>query len=150
MGRVIALLTSVWLGMHIGFGYIAAPVLFKNLERLQAGNMAGTLFHWANWVGLVAWALAFVLCRQDRARSRYRPVNTHRGVLFLWLLLAINEFLMTPVIEALKTNQKNWLHDLIGGSFGMWHGMSSVIHLLAAITGLVLCLMVLRWREMSR
>ncbi len=150
MRRVIALLTAMWFGMHIGFGYLAAPVLFNNLERLQAGNIAGTLFHWSNWLGLVAWAMAFILCRQDKTRSRYRRLKTHWGVACLWLLLAANEFLMTPVIEALKTNQTNWLHDLIGGSFGMWHGISSVIHLIASVIGLVLCIMLVRWREISR
>lgn len=150
MSRFVALLSAIWLGMHIGFGYLVAPVLFQHLPRMQAGQLAGILFHWSNWLGLVAWALAFFVCRQDKIRNHYRKINTHRGVMLLWMLLAINEFVMTPVIEALKTNQTHWLHNLLGGGFGMWHGLSSVVHLLATLVGLVLCFMVLRWRELAR
>ncbi len=35
---------TLWLGMQIMAGYIAAPVLFKMLPKMQAGEIAGVLF----------------------------------------------------------------------------------------------------------
>lgn len=150
MRRLAAFLLIVWLGMHVGFGYIAAPALFHYLERMKAGEIAGVLFHWANYLGLAAAALAFAVCRQDGVRSRYRQFNIHRGVLLLWCLLAVNEWLLAPLMAAVKDNRPHWLYDWVGGGFGMWHGMSSVLHLLSALLGLALCWIWLRRLEWSR
>ena len=55
MKRVAALLMSVWLGVQIGVGYVVAPILFANLEKMQAGQLAGELFHIVHYLGLFAW-----------------------------------------------------------------------------------------------
>ncbi|MDO4434181.1 MAG: DUF4149 domain-containing protein [Alysiella sp.] len=150
MRRLTAVAAGLWLGLHIGFGYIAAPILFARLDKITAGNIAGSLFHYVNGLGLVVWLAAYFICRNDSRRNRYAPQKTHRLVAFLLFLTAFNEFLMTPVIEALKTGQNNWLHSWIGGSFGMWHDISSLIYMLASLVGLILCFMLLRLREAVR
>lgn len=149
MRRLIALLSALWLGMHIGFGYLVAPLLFTRLQTLPdgkmlAGNLAGVLFHWVNGLGFITWLCVFWLLRRDNQHAY------HRNKLPIWaltltVLIAINEWLITPVIEALKNGQHNWLYDLTGGGFGLWHGISSIIYLIVSLIGLGLCVRLLRF-----
>ena len=51
------------------------------------------------------------------------------------------------MIEAHKSGGSNWLLSLLGGSFGQWHGTSSVIYMLCSLLalGLVFRLLKLDW-----
>ena len=73
--------------------------------------------------------------------------KTNKFVLLLLSLLAVNQFLVTPVIAAHKSGGSNWLLSLLGGSFGQWHGTSSVIYMLCSLLalGLVFRLLKLDW-----
>ncbi|WP_416192658.1 DUF4149 domain-containing protein [Neisseria sp. CCUG12390] len=137
MNKSVAALAGVWLGLQVMAGYIAAPVLFKNLPKLQAGAIAGELFAVVSYSGLVIWALVYFAGKRLSAVQNIRSVNS-RLIEVLWAGLAVNQFLVTPVIEALKTQTANWLLDLTGGSFGVWHGISSLIYMICAILAAVL------------
>ncbi|WP_016686918.1 DUF4149 domain-containing protein [Neisseria sicca] len=137
MNRLCALLTSLWLGMQVMAGYIAAPILFERLGKQEAGNIAGVLFSINNYFGLLAWIVAWLVVRSNRNRSfsdngKVAP----KFIILLLLLTASNQFLISPVIEAHKTGTANWLLSLLGGSFGMWHGISSIIYLVCSVLGL--------------
>ena len=69
MNRLCALLTSLWLGMQVMAGYIAAPILFERLGKQEAGNIAGVLFSINNYFGLLAWIVAWLVVRSNRNRS---------------------------------------------------------------------------------
>ncbi len=147
MKKLAALLLALWLGMHIGFGYIAAPVLFSNLHDLSnghllAGRIAGTLFHTVNLLGLAAWSLVWWSYRCDN-RVGFRQSRVTRWALAVLVLTAANEFLVTPVIEALKNGRSNWLQTWLGGGFSTWHGVSSAFYLAAALIGGGLCVLLL-------
>ena len=134
MNRLCALLTSLWLGMQVMAGYIAAPILFGQLGKQEAGNIAGVLFSINNYFGLLAWIVAWLVVRSNRNRSlsdngKVAP----KFIILLLLLTASNQFLISPVIAAHKTGTANWLLSLLGGSFGMWHGISSIIYLVYII-----------------
>ncbi|HGO8756611.1 TPA: DUF4149 domain-containing protein [Neisseria meningitidis] len=116
---------TLWLGMQIMAGYIVAPVLFKMLPKMQAGEIAGVLFDILSWSGLAVWGA--VLAAAFAAL-----------LLFLLSALAANRFLITPVIEALKYGHENWLLSALGGSFGMWHGISSIVFMAAALLSIYL------------
>lgn len=105
---------TLWLGMQIMAGYIAAPVLFKMLPKMQAGEIAGVLFDILSWSGLAVWGTVLAAA------------------------FAANQFLVTPVIEALKYGHENWLLSVVGGSFGMWHGISSMTFMATALLSAVL------------
>lgn len=149
MRHFIAIFAALWLGLHIGFGYIAAPLLFRHLDKATAGNIAGDLFHWSHLLGIAAWLLVCIFCVQDNRRC-YRPAKRTYALVLLLLLLLVNQFLVTPVIVALKTNTPHWLHALTGGSFAAWHGVSSVIYLITTILGFFLCAVLIRWNAAYR
>ena len=137
MNRLCALLTGLWLGMQIMAGYVAAPILFEQLGKQEAGNIAGVLFSINNYFGLLAWIVAWLVVRSERNRSlsdngKVAP----KFIILLLLLTASNQFLISPVIAAHKTGTENWLLSLLGGSFGMWHGISSIIYLVCSVLGL--------------
>lgn len=145
MKRLTALLISLWLGMQIGFGYVAAPILFNVLDNVSAGKVAGMLFHVSNGLGLLAWIFAFFSCKPNHyGWGNTGGGHTRKWIVLLIILLATNEFLFAPVIAALKTNQTHLLVTWLGGSFGKWHGISSVLHLVEGVLGLGLCIKLLR------
>ena len=136
MNRLCALLTSLWLGMQVMAGYIAAPILFERLGKQEAGNIAGMLFSINNYFGLLAWTVAWLVVRSNRNRSFSDNCKAApKFIILLLLLTASNQFLISPVIAAHKTGTANWLLSLLGGSFGMWHGISSIIYLVCSVLG---------------
>lgn len=109
--KISRYVATLWLGMQIMAGYIAAPVLFKMLPKMQAGEIAGVLFDILSWSGLAVWGA--VLAAAFAALTRRQTAL----LLFLLSALAANRFLITPVIEALKYGHENWLLSFVGGSF---------------------------------
>ena len=137
MNRLCTLLTSLWLGMQVMAGYVAAPILFERLGKQEAGNIAGVLFSINNYFGLLAWIVAWLVVRSSQNRSlNNNDKVAPKFIILLLLLTASNQFLISPVIAAHKTGTANWLLSLLGGSFGMWHGISSIIYLVCSLLGL--------------
>ena len=130
MKTLLVILQALWLGAHIAVGYVVAPMLFHfasqgELSRVTAGNIAGELFHVVMYLGLLTAVLWWLFCRSVRQPSQI--LNA------LIVLLALSEWVITPVIVAIKQKQSQWLYDLVGGSFGMWHGISSSVYLLITL-----------------
>ena len=135
--RLGNLFLTVWMGTHWTAGYVVAPVLFKSLDDRQlAGMLAGQVFNIAAWVGLVAGLLLLVqVIVQDK-------VNSFRAWRF-WLLsvmfalVAIGAFVVQPQMAALKAQ------GIIAGTdaasaFGRMHGISSIMHMVISVSGLIL------------
>lgn len=146
MKRLSAVWIALWLGMQIGF-YAASLVLFNQLPKEDAGRIAGILFHIANLTGLAAWAAAWLACRPSVPSwgdGRYQGRGRRRLIVLMLALLATAEFVINPVIHALKHGQSHVLSNLIGGGFGAWHGTSYVLHLIISLLGLILAFLLLR------
>ena len=107
---------TVWLGIQIAGGLI-----------MQAGEIAGILFHIISWLGLIIWGILFLTHTKILTRLQTILLCT------LLLSVAINQFLIAPVIEALKYGYEDWLLSLLGGSFGMWHSISSIVFMATAL-----------------
>ncbi|PSJ79638.1 DUF4149 domain-containing protein [Neisseria iguanae] len=137
MNKLTTALAGVWLGWQVMAGYIAAPVLFESLPKLQAGAIAGKLFSVVSYTGLVIWALVYFVGKRATVVQHVCSING-KLIALLWTGLAVNQFLITPVIEAHKNQTANWLLSLTGGSFGIWHGISSLIYMICAILAVVL------------
>ncbi len=124
-------------------GYVVVPVLFARADSdAQAGMLAGHIFHLSNIaILLFAAALAFFWRRIATAPTR--------STRWRWLLLiavvgmvAINEFALAPVMADLKQQMgpidEVSREDPQRKLFGMWHGISALLHMLAAAAAVVL------------
>jgi hypothetical protein len=141
----IRLALALVLALLVVPGYIVAPVLFANLDSAaQAGQLAGSIFHVANR-GILLLLVALALFWRGRDAGRWRWILL--GALFL--LCGLNEFVLSPHMQALK-DAMGPIDALPKGDpqraeFGMWHGISAVIHLAASL--LAVLLTALGWSE---
>ncbi|UOO93030.1 MULTISPECIES: DUF4149 domain-containing protein [Vitreoscilla] len=141
MKTVFTLLHALWFGAHLMVGYVVAPFLFAYandglLDKQVVGNIAGDLFDCVMYLGLVVSLWWCVYLRQQNGSNRLAKA--------LLGLLIMSQFVVTPVIVAIKQQQSHWLLNWVGGSFGMWHGISSSLYLLISIL-----LMVLTWQRLQ-
>ena len=131
---------ALWVGGLWAVGYLAAPALFYNLDdRMMAGFLAGKMFTWMAWVGLVcgAWLLVFRI-------SRFGGGVLNQA--FFWLVVVMllltvaQHFGIRPVLEHLKDQAmpKDVMQSLFRDRFQTWHGVSSVVYLLQSLLGLAL------------
>jgi hypothetical protein len=129
---------TLWVGGLWAVGYLAAPTLFYNLDdRMLAGMLAGKMFGYIAWVGLVCgtWLLLFRL-------SRLGGVALKQGffwfVLIMLLLSLAQQFGIQPVLEQLKNQAmpKDVMESLFRDRFAAWHGVSSAVYLIQSLLGL--------------
>lgn len=130
----LRLCLALMLGLLVVSGYLVAPLLFKFAGSQQlAGMLAGHIFHSANLgiLFLAAATAAFWLRMESQGKWRW-------GLLLaLVVLVAVNEFALTPKMAALKAAMGPI--DLLPkdhpqrAEFGMWHGISAVLHLAASL-----------------
>jgi len=126
------------LGLLVVSGYVVVPVLFaKAGSHALAGSLAGSVFHVAN-MGIVFLAAA-VMVFWLRMRKSGMLIGRLRWSLLLIVavLVVVNEYGVTPVIADLKAQMGPI--DLVADDdplrklFGIWHGVSALIHMVAAI-----------------
>ncbi len=126
------MLISLWVGALWTVGFVVAPVLFAELDRHTAGTLAGILFHYLNFAGLVigGWLLL---------RNRLTSQATVPALLLalMLLLILINEFGIAPEIAALR-EAGFAVGSEAASRFGLLHGAASVLYLINALFGLVL------------
>ena len=127
-------LLALWVGALWTVGFLVAPVLFAELERAVAGTVAGILFGYLNYFGLLVGGLLLA-----RNRLSARPGLDWRALLLTLMLvfILVNEFALAPEISALRDA------GLVAGSaeaarFGQLHGAASLLYVLNALFGLLL------------
>ncbi len=141
-GSAVRLLLALMFGLLVVSGYVVAPILFaKAGSSHEAGRLAGEIFHVVNH-GVILIAVAVVAFW-----FRMKPVSRLNWGLLLVLasLATINEYGVSPIIAELKlaAGPIDALaeNDPMRKAFGMWHGVSAVIHLLATVVAALLLLM---------
>ena len=140
-GAAVRLMLALMLGLLVVSGYVVAPILFaKAGSTSEAGRLAGEIFHVVN-LGVIFMAVAVAAFW-----LRMRPISRMKWGLLLVLgsLVALNEYGISPIIHELKLAigpiDQLADNDPHRAEFGMWHGVSAVIHLLASITATMLLL----------
>lgn len=128
----------LWVGGLWAVGYLAAPTLFYSLDdRMLAGMLAGKMFGYIAWVGLVcgAWLLIFRLGRLGGAALRQ---GFFWIVLVMLLLSLAQQFGIQPVLQQLKDQAmpKDVMESLFRDRFAAWHGVSSAVYLIQSLLGL--------------
>lgn len=131
---------ALWVGGLWAIGYLAAPVLFYQLDdRMLAGALAGRMFAWIGWVGIVcgAWLLLFRLSRFGAGALRQA---------FFWIALVMlaltlaQQFGIQPIIQQIKDQAlpQDVMQSLFRDRFQTWHGVSSAVYLIESLLGLAL------------
>jgi len=139
----IRLCLALMLGLLVVSGYVVAPVLFAHAGSTSlAGALAGDVFHIANR-GVLVLAVA-VAVFWLRMRKSGADIGRLRWLLVVLVaaLMAGNEFGIAPMIVELKAQMGSF--DALAADdpqrqlFGLWHGVSAVMHLLASVCAAVL------------
>lgn len=135
-----SVLLVLWVGGLWAIGYIAAPTLFAELsDRQLAGNLAGELFKWIAWVGMVAgtYLLVFRLGKQGFPALK----QAYFWIVLVMLLLTLGQhFGIQPVMQALKDQAmpQAVMESAFRSRFAAWHGVSSIVYLIESVLGLLL------------
>jgi hypothetical protein len=134
MDGLRAIARTFWIGGLWVIGIIVAPVLFRSLDTVTAGMVAGKLFAaiaWVGWCagipaggcGMAQWR-AWHEGSQLLADCRHAAVYRHQS------------FCRDPIIAALKLQMNHAAEGLFGGGFATWHAISSLIYLVQSLMGL--------------
>jgi len=135
----VRLLLALMLGLIVVSGYVVAPLLFaKAATHAEAGRLAGELFHLVN-IGVLILSAAvasFWMRIKNLGRLNWSLL------IGLAVLLAMNEFVISPQLAEIKV-QAGPIDQLAAddpqrAEFGMLHGVSAMLHLLAAISAALL------------
>jgi len=137
MGAV-RLCLALMLGLLVVPGYIVAPVLFAKAGSVSlAGTLAGDVFHMAN-IGLIFLSVAVVVFWLRMVKGGLTIGRLRWSLLLLITALIIgNEYGVSPILAELKA-QIGPMPQTDDGDpqrklFGYWHGISAMIHLVAAV-----------------
>ena len=138
---------ALMLGLLVVSGYVVAPQLFAHASsRMVAGALAGHIFHLANSaLLLLALACAAFWLRLQSAGA---AIGRLRWLLLaaVAVLVAVNEWGLAPQMEAVKALMPHGYDalaadDPLRARFGMLHGISAMLHLLASLLAAVLVAM---------
>lgn len=138
---------TLWIGGMWTTGLVVAPTLFKNYERVLAGDIAGRLFSMLSLIGIACAVLLLLALAVIRARQRVWR-DWRAGVVLLMLaIILIGEFGLAARMRELK--------ELLAASpaasarlleFQWLHRSASTLFLLNSLLGLVLVIFGVRPR----
>jgi len=134
---------SLWVGALWAIGYLAAPTLFRVLgDRALAGRVAGEMFNYVGWLGIVvaAYLLVFLALRKNGAAFR----SSVFWLVFLMLLLTVaGQFGVQPILAQLKADSlpREVMESALRDRFMVWHGVSSVVYLIQSVLGILLVIL---------
>jgi len=142
-------LLTLWVGGLWMTGLVVAPVLFRNYERMLAGDIAGRLFGAVSLLGMACGALLLAFAV---ARTRQRVWRDWRaGVLVVMLaVIVIGEFGLAARMRELK--ELMVLQPAAAANmaeFGRLHGIASLLFLANSALGLVLVIFGIRPRAQA-
>jgi Domain of unknown function (DUF4149) len=139
-------LLTLWVGGLWVTGLVVVPVLFRNYERMVAGDIAGHLFAAMSWLGMLCGALLLVF---SVVRARQRVWRDWRaGVLVIMLAFTvIGEFGLAARMRELKELMTlPPVAPAVLSEFGRLHGIASLLFLVNSALGLVLVIFGIRPR----
>lgn len=141
--RVFLYVFSLWLGSLVTIGYLVAPVLFATLSDTRiAGMIAGRLFRIEGAISLVLGVALIVFANLlvKRGLTRYKQVRWY--LLMMLVSAATVSFVLQPMMNAMRDEAASQgvsvMLSSLGASFGMLHGISSVLYLVQTLSGLIL------------
>lgn len=131
---------TLWVGGLFAIGYLAAPVLFYQLDdRALAGLLAGRMFTYIAYVGMVC-GLYLLLHRLVRHGGAALKQGFFWTALLMLLLALGQRYGIQPIMEGLKAQAwpQDVMQSLFRDRFQTWHGISSAVYLIQSLLGLAL------------
>jgi hypothetical protein len=132
---------TLWVGGLWAVGYLVAPILFAELpgSHTLAGNLAGQVFAVMGWVGITSAGYLLLYLLFNRGFSVFKSV-VFWLVLAMLLLTLAGHFGIQPVLTHLKAEAwpREVMQSAVRDRFAAWHGVSSIIYLVASLLGLLL------------
>ena len=142
-------LLTLWVGGMWVTGLVVAPVLFRNYERMLAGEIAGRLFAAMSLLGMLCGALLLAF---SVVRARQRLWRDWRaGALVAMLVLTITgEFGLAARMRELKELMiLPPVAPAVLSEFGRLHGVASLLFLANSALGLALVIFGIRPRAQA-
>jgi len=125
--QLSVLCLSAWVGSLWAIAYLAVPVLFyAQPDRQLAGMLAGVMFNWSGYLGLLCGTFLFISMQPKR-----------RIIAAMLTLSLIQQFAMAPVMSNLKLQALplDVMHSMFAGQFKILHGLSSILYLIESLLG---------------
>lgn len=131
---------TFWVGGLWTSGYVVAPILFANLERQVAGDIAGRIFQATSYIGITCLLLLLVV----------KAILLRKTVMQSWqfwvLLTALfitlfGEFYLAEAMRDIKIMQPVLEQgSQVYKKFATLHGIASALFLVNSLLGLTLIL----------
>ncbi len=131
LSGLLAVVFTFWAGGEWTVGYLVAPTLFAHLDRITAGAVAGVLFHWIAWLGLVV-GLLLALVNRARGQWGWRTWSLLAVAGLAWVSL----FWLQPLMADLKAMGLD--DPETAARFGQLHGISAGLYLVQSLLALAL------------
>jgi len=126
--RSFGLLFAVLL---IAIGYLAAPILFSNLDQVVAGDLVGKLLSVANVTLLIGIFILLIIRVSGVVRF------AHNWLLLMSVLIVLStEYWISPLMKSIKILYPEGLTKTSPdwSTFAMWHGIYQLLFLTLIIT----------------
>ncbi len=136
------LLAAAWAGGLWAIGYLAAPVLFHSLDdRMLAGMLAGRMFTWMAWFGMLAGGYLLLHRLLRDGIGALRQAFFWAALLMLLLTLG-GHFGIQPLLAQLKAEAgaMDVMQSVFADRFRTWHGVASIAYLAQSVLGVALVL----------
>lgn len=140
--HLYSIVITLWVGTLWAVGYLVAPTLFHMLDdRMLAGRIAGQLFTYVAWFGMVAAAYLLVFVALRREGGAFRN-GVFWVVLVMLALTVAGYFGIQPILNQLKADSfpREVMESALRDRFAAWHGVSSIVYLLQSLLGMLLVL----------
>lgn len=133
----LKLCLALMLGLLVVPAYVVVPLLFNTLSSVDAGVIAGKIFHLSNLAVLILSLAAMVFCYRIKAAKM-----TWYLLIAVLIMVAVNVFAVSTVMVMIKSEVGDITalakDDTMRMMFAFWHGLASILHLLASICTVVL------------
>ena len=137
---LVLLAVTLWVGSLWSVGFLAVPVLFRNLpDKMLAGMLAGKMFSLVAYVGIssACYLLASQVIQFGKQAFRHPFFLIASAMLLLTLA---GEFILQPEMAALKAQAlpADVMHSPFSRRFDLLHQIATGLYVAESLLGIAL------------